>query len=105
MIIALMNPCADDPNAYKNPDEFNPENFLDDHGKLSIPECFIPFGAGKRRCLGEIMARTNLFLFCTSLIQNFIWSVPEGHDLPCDEPVDGLAPSVKDYEATITLRK
>lgn len=36
-----------DPNIWKDPEEFNPDRFLDSEGQLSIPEQFAPFGLGK----------------------------------------------------------
>ncbi|BFZ06901.1 hypothetical protein BsWGS_09940 [Bradybaena similaris] len=50
---------------------FRPERFLDDQGKLQIPEQFIPYSIGKRACLGEGMAKMELFLFLSSMFQRF----------------------------------
>ena len=38
--------------------------------------------AGRRSCLGEQLARQQLFLFFTHLIQSFEFKVPEGETLP-----------------------
>lgn len=50
---------------------FRPERFIDDEGKLQFPEQFIPFSIGKRACLGEAMAKMELFLFLSSMLQRF----------------------------------
>ena len=45
----------------------------------------LPFGAGRRVCGGETMARNRLFLFVVTLLQRFTFK-PEtdGATLPCD---------------------
>ncbi|XP_067226751.1 cytochrome P450 2B9-like isoform X3 [Chanodichthys erythropterus] len=68
---------------WKHPDSFNPENFLDENGHFSKPECFIAFSMGPRVCLGETLARTELFLYITSLLQQIHFSWP-----PDPQPLD-----------------
>ena len=36
-----------DPKFWKDPEEFNPERFLNNAGELNVPEEFAPFGLGK----------------------------------------------------------
>lgn len=50
---------------------FRPERFIDNQGKLQTPEQFIPYSVGKRACLGEGMAKMELFLFLSSMFQRF----------------------------------
>ncbi|XP_043086156.1 cytochrome P450 2B1-like isoform X2 [Puntigrus tetrazona] len=61
---------------WKHPDAFNPENFLDENGNFFKPESFIPFSLGPRVCLGETLARTELFLYITCLLQRIHFSWP-----------------------------
>ncbi|XP_056304772.1 cytochrome P450 2J4-like [Danio aesculapii] len=76
--IVLMNLAAilSNKEHWKHPNTFNPENFLDENGHFSKPESFIPFSLGPRACLGETLARTELFLFITALLQRIRFSWP-----------------------------
>ncbi|XP_030290319.1 cytochrome P450 2J2-like [Sparus aurata] len=70
-----------DKNEWEAPDTFNPEHFLDAEGKFVRREAFLPFSAGKRACLGEGLARMELFLFFVSLFQKFHFSTLDGVEL------------------------
>ncbi|XP_059197063.1 cytochrome P450 2J4-like [Centropristis striata] len=67
-----------DESMWETPNTFNPQHFLDQDGKFRKREAFIPFSAGKRVCLGEQLARMELFLFFTCLLQRFSFSPPAG---------------------------
>ncbi|XP_078690956.1 cytochrome P450 2U1-like [Branchiostoma floridae x Branchiostoma belcheri] len=75
-----------DPEVTPEPEKFRPERFLDEEGKVVKPEWFLPFSAGRRRCLGEQLAKMELFLFYTSLLQQFTFKLPDGAPTP---PMDG----------------
>ena len=45
----------------------------------------LPLPLGRRSCLGEQLARQELFLFFTHLVQSFEFRVPEGSPLPPQE--------------------
>ncbi|XP_033883862.1 cytochrome P450 2J2-like [Acipenser ruthenus] len=67
-----------DKNEWQTPDTFNPGHFLDAEGQFVRREAFMPFSAGKRVCLGEHLARMELFFFFTSFLQKVTFSSPEG---------------------------
>ncbi|VDM50315.1 unnamed protein product [Toxocara canis] len=52
-------------------EKFDPERFLNEDRTFRVYEQFHPFGIGKRSCLGEALARMELFIILTTLIQNF----------------------------------
>ncbi|NXX61885.1 CP2J2 protein, partial [Scopus umbretta] len=64
-----------DKNEWETPDTFNPGHFLKD-GQFWKRESFVPFSIGKRACLGEVLARSELFLFFTALLQKFTFQAP-----------------------------
>lgn len=103
MLIASFRGMLLDETVYEDPLSFRPERFIQD-GKIVIPPKFYPFGLGKRGCIGEAMARSNLFMFVTTLLQNFTFTVPPGHEIPSAELLDGATPSACDYTALITPR-
>ncbi|KAI8747689.1 cytochrome P450 2B1 [Biomphalaria glabrata] len=85
-------------------DVFNPDRFIDTKGQLKKPEEFIPFGVGRRVCLGESMAKTELFLYLSSLIQRF-HLLPVHPDQP--PPMDyiyGLTMIPKPYQLRLVER-
>ncbi|XP_066292909.1 cytochrome P450 2U1-like [Branchiostoma lanceolatum] len=78
-----------DPQLWKDPHNFAPTRFLDDRGKFVKREEVISFSIGRRVCLGEQLARIELFLFFTSLLQRFSFKLPEGAPVPSEEGVFG----------------
>ncbi|KAM8962350.1 cytochrome P450 2C29-like [Pelodytes ibericus] len=67
-----------DPEYWKTPYQFNPSHFLDNDGNFKANDAFLPFSTGHRVCLGEQVARYELFIFLTTLLKTFSFHLPEG---------------------------
>ncbi|XP_036956138.1 cytochrome P450 2U1 [Acanthopagrus latus] len=94
-----------DPTVWDDPDSFNPTRFLDSEGKLLRKECFIPFGIGRRVCMGEQLAKMELFLTVTSLLQAFKFRLPEGTPPPPLHGRFGLTLAPFPYTVCVSLRR
>ncbi|KAJ3601237.1 hypothetical protein NHX12_032210 [Muraenolepis orangiensis] len=52
--------------------------FIKKDGKFVKRDAFMPFSAGRRACVGESLARMELFLFFTTLLQHYRFTPPPG---------------------------
>ncbi|XP_074513471.1 cytochrome P450 2K1-like [Sebastes fasciatus] len=77
-VYPLMTSVLWDESEWETARTFNPAHFLDKNGKFVKRDAFIPFSAGRRACPGESLARMELFLFFTSLLQRFRFTPPPG---------------------------
>nr|XP_009942224.1 PREDICTED: cytochrome P450 2K4-like [Opisthocomus hoazin] len=79
-IIPLLTSALNDELHWKTPDQFNPSHFLDANGNFVRREAFIPFSIGRRACVGEGLAKMELFLFFAGLLRKFVFQPPPGVD-------------------------
>ncbi|XP_069584341.1 cytochrome P450 2K6-like isoform X6 [Ranitomeya imitator] len=96
-VIPLLTSVLYDKNHFAKADEFYPEHFLDSSGNFVRNEAFLPFSAGKRSCAGENLAKMELYLFFTRLLQNFTFKAPPGATLDLT-PAVGLTASPVPYK-------
>ncbi|CAG9096498.1 unnamed protein product [Plutella xylostella] len=88
-IIPLINKIHMDPDCFPDPHTFNPDRFLH-HGALQTPDNFIPFGLGRRKCLGEALARMELYLFFANVMNSFELELVKGDAMPGLDGVLGI---------------
>ncbi|XP_066273784.1 cytochrome P450 2J4-like [Branchiostoma lanceolatum] len=80
-----------DPVHYPEPGVFKPHRFLNENGQFVKDPTFIPFSTGRRICLGENLAKMELFLFFAHLLQHFTFKLPEGAAKPTTKGILGVA--------------
>ncbi|XP_006871464.1 PREDICTED: cytochrome P450 2S1-like [Chrysochloris asiatica] len=90
-VFPLLGSVLHDPEIFEHPDEFNPDRFLDENGRFKKHEAFLPFSLGKRVCLGEGLARAELFLLFTAILKAF------SLESPCPPDALSLQPAVSGF--------
>ncbi|XP_075045027.1 cytochrome P450 2J4-like [Mixophyes fleayi] len=98
MIIPDLSSVHYDESQWKYPHEFNPENFLNKEGELVKVDSFLPFSAGPRSCLGENLARMEIFLFFTAMLTHFEFQWPDQKSPPDLTPVFGITQAPKRFK-------
>ncbi|NXU52986.1 CP2DH protein, partial [Turnix velox] len=96
-VITNLSSVMKDETFWEKPNEFYPEHFLDANGQFVKPEAFMPFSAGRRACPGEQLARMELFLFFTSLLQKFTFVLPKDQPKPREDGIFALTNSPHPY--------
>ena len=104
LLVPFIGQIMMDPKYFPSPDKFDPERYLttkDSHLTFTPHPKVIPFGIGKRRCLGEMMARTSLYKFFTGIVQKF--DIVKAGPL-LDEADYGFTKAPKPYKIIFKLR-
>ena len=89
---------------FKDPKEFRPERWIGSDGKFQKNEAFIGFSMGPRVCLGESLARSELFLFLTSILQRFTFRMVDPNNPPSLVGKQGLSFSPRMFDVIIESR-
>ncbi|XP_069482655.1 cytochrome P450 1A1-like [Ambystoma mexicanum] len=94
-----------DPSIWADPETFIPDRFLDEDGKFnrSLQEKVHLFGMGTRVCLGEDIARNEIFLIVASILQRLKLehNVHESLDLT---PLNGMSLKPKQFKLKVVQR-
>ncbi|XP_072014904.1 cytochrome P450 2J4-like [Amphiura filiformis] len=105
VVISNLYAVMHSPELWGEPEEFRPERFLDDDSNFHEPNEVIPFGIGRRVCLGEALARQELFIFFTHLLHQFKFKkTSEDAPMPTLKPIEGLVLHPEPYKLRVTKR-
>ncbi|XP_032087338.1 cytochrome P450 2F2-like [Thamnophis elegans] len=105
MVFVNIQSAHHDESQWKFPNEFNPSNFLNEEGEFVKPEAFLAFSAGPRVCLGENLARMELFLFFTSILRTFQLLWPDKSQAPDFTPHFGVTQSPSPFTVLLKYRQ
>ena len=96
-----------DEDLWGDPKTFRPERFLTNEGDLDrgLVEQICAFSLGRRRCVGEFLARMELFVFFTTLLQRLKFYRPPGHPGYTLESDFGLTRDLKPYDVCVSPRE
>ncbi|XP_069587683.1 cytochrome P450 2D17-like isoform X1 [Ranitomeya imitator] len=103
-IVPNLTSVLKDKSIWKKPFQFYPEHLMDSEGNFVKNEVFIPFSAGRRICVGEPLARMNLFIFFTSLLQHFEFCIPDDQPFPRHDPVFTFSYNPHPFQVCCTER-
>ncbi|XP_040263277.1 cytochrome P450 2D14-like [Bufo bufo] len=103
-VITNLSSVLKDQQVWEKPLQFYPKHFLDENGKFVKREAFIPFSAGRRACLGEQLARMELFLFFTTILQQLTFEIPSDQPRPREDPIYAFTLSPYPYNIHVVPR-
>ena len=84
--------------------QFRPERLLGSRGQYERKREIIPYSLGVRRCPGETLAKSEIYLTITALIQHFHFSTPEGDSTPSLDYKFGFTLTPKQFRVNMTTR-
>ncbi|KAM4808244.1 cytochrome P450 2U1 [Rhinophrynus dorsalis] len=104
VVLANLWSVHRDPKVWEKPNDFMPRRFLDENGQILKKEAFIPFGIGRRVCMGEQLAKMELFLMFVNLLQSFSFSLADDTFIPMLEGRFGLTLAPFPFDIKIAKR-
>jgi cytochrome P450 len=93
-----------DPEVFPEPERFHPDRFLDEQGCFVAHPNVIPFGTGKRRCLGESLAKTELLIFFAGLLHKFEIRLADKNKIPSTKYRPGITLSPYPFKVRFIAR-
>lgn len=88
MVVANIWSVLRDKRIWRDPYNFNPQNFLDEYGNVINTKYNISFGIGKRQCLGDTLAKQEIFIFLVGMLQQYDFVADSNYPLPDTDDCD-----------------
>ena len=104
LFFSNLEKFMNDPIQFPEPSRFKPERFLDKDGKVQKHDYLVPFGIGKRICMGESLAKNEMFIFFVRIIQRINIRVTDGKLPDPNEFTVGITRIPKPYDVLISAR-
>uniref|UniRef100_A0A8C0L8J7 Cytochrome P450 2E1 n=1 Tax=Canis lupus dingo TaxID=286419 RepID=A0A8C0L8J7_CANLU len=105
VVIPTLDSVLFDKQEFPDPEKFKPEHFLNENGKFKYSDYFKAFSAGKRVCVGEGLARMELFLFLSAILQHFnLKSLVDPKDIDLSPCTIGFAKIPPHYKLCVVPR-
>ena len=101
MFIANITKFHMDPEVFPSPEIFQPERFIDENGKYKKNEQVVPFGIGKRVCMGDTLAKNELFIFFVRMLQRITFH-ETANKTSLDNVIRGIVTVPKPFEVKVT---
>ncbi|XP_025066952.1 cytochrome P450 2C31-like isoform X3 [Alligator sinensis] len=104
-IYPILSSVLHDSKEFPDPEQFNPEHFLNENGTFRKSNFFMPFSAGKRICLGESLARMEIFLILVTILQNFtLKPLIDPKEIDISPEMSGFGNAPKPYQLCVLPR-
>ncbi len=102
-VVPFLSAVLTDPEHFPEPEKFDPTRYITKDGSFEPSPHVIPFGVGKRRCLGETLARMELYRFFTGVLHRFTVEKKPGLEIPMQKEL-GQASMPARFEVKFTAR-
>ena len=103
VVIVNLHSANHDESLWEDPESFKPERHLDDDGEFMKRSPVVPFGLGRRRCVGEFLAKDEVFLLFSNMLQRLTFIKPANEILDL-QPIETLVNSPKPFRVVIKER-
>lgn len=86
----MIESVHNNPKYWKDPHLFDPNRWLNDKKEIINHEAYLPFSWGPRSCLGEPLAKMEIFLFFSNLLQQFQFTSSEEKPVNLEGQMTGV---------------
>ncbi len=109
-LMILITMIHRDPDLWPNPEGYDPERFLPENSKGRRKQSYMPFGAGRRVCVGSSFAIIEATLLAAMISRRLAFNLPRGATFDADSaitqrPRNGLAMSVHHRAVSESIRQ